>query len=539
MRKPRRRKRGSRTVKADRGTAGHVNYYWLAANRMAFSNSTSLIVEWNRIPGSGETKFDNFVEQQISPESPANGIPAVDDSFLDSYIAGGNFKYLNWNIPQLWNGLHENRPSGVSRRDGIEEIELTTFTRAVYSRAQLLEVMVDFWHNHFNSWGWDYWSQPVWPHYDAMLRTNAFGNFRSLLGQVAAHPAMLYYLDQYTSSDDGPNENFARELFELHTMGSDAYYGVIPKSEVPTDGTGLPLGYVDEDVYEAARCFTGWTVNNGSGTSNNGLDNGTFFFNLSMHDKGLKRVLDLEMPAGTRGELDGLDVLDALAQHPATGRFVAKKLCKRLVSDDPPQSLVDAAAAEFTQWWFANDQIKRVVRLILKSDEFKSTQGEKGKRPFETIIGAIRTSSTFFQFYDGADDLSSLFWRYENTGQPLFSWPAPDGYPDERSKWESSTPKVMSWRLVNWMSNIKQPNGAYRMDVLRSHVSETAVQFADFWINRVLARPMNAQDREAIIDFVAAGSSANNPLNKGNSDTASRLRSAVALIINSPYFHER
>ena len=128
------------------------------------------------------------------------------------------------------------------------------------SRRQLAEVLADFWHNHFNVYGPDSWAAPVWSHWDrVVIRGNALGNFRTMLGQVAEHPAMLYYLDNYTNTSAGPNENWARELFELNTLGAENYLGVKRQADVPVDGAGAPTGYVDDDVFEATRCFTGWT----------------------------------------------------------------------------------------------------------------------------------------------------------------------------------------------------------------------------------------------------------------------------------------
>ncbi len=147
----------------------------------------------------------------------------------------------------------------------FRETERLTFLRAVYSRRQLAEAMADFWNNHFNIYGLDYWAESILTHHDRdIIRPHLFGNFRELLEAVTKSTAMLTYLDNYTNSVAGPNENFARELFELHSLGAKHYWGVGRQADVPVDSEGRPVGYVDDDVYEAARCFTGWTIRNSS-----------------------------------------------------------------------------------------------------------------------------------------------------------------------------------------------------------------------------------------------------------------------------------
>ena len=136
-----------------------------------------------------------------------------------------------------------------------------TFLRGVYSKKQLVEVLADFWHNHFNVYFWQDDGVPLLVSYNRdVLRTHLLGNFRQMLEAVATHPSMLYYLNQNNSSDAGPNENFTRELFELHTLGAENYLGVRDPNTVEKDANGIAIGYVDNDVYEAARALTGWRV---------------------------------------------------------------------------------------------------------------------------------------------------------------------------------------------------------------------------------------------------------------------------------------
>jgi uncharacterized protein (DUF1800 family) len=217
-------------------------------------------------------------------------------------------------------------------------------------------------------------------------------------------------------------------VFELHTLGAENYLGVKRQSDVPVDPEGRPVGYVDDDVYEATRCFTGWTVaNNDSGPGGN---TGLFLYRDDWHDRFQKTVLGRFIPADQSAMKDGRDVLDALAEHPGTARHVCRKLCRRLISDDPPEGLVQSAADLFLAQKEAADQLKQVVRHILRSTAFRSTWGEKIKRPFEAIVSALRATNADFTIRLDDSDSNSFLWLYSNIGQDLFSWESPDGYPD-------------------------------------------------------------------------------------------------------------
>jgi uncharacterized protein (DUF1800 family) len=241
-------------------------------------------------------------------------------------------------------------------------------------------MLADFWHNHFNVRGWDGDIAPIFVHYDRdVIRKNLLGNFRTMLEDVAKSTAMLYFLDNRSNTGARPNENYARELFELHTMGAENYKGEFPQEQVPVSN-GWPVAYVDADVYGATTCFTGWTT----------VD-GLFQIDPNDHFPNQKVVFGRVIPANQTAEKDGRDVLDMLAQHPGTGRYVCRKLCRRFISDNPPERIVNEAAALFTAKWQAPDQLKQVVRLILLSPEFRSSWGQKIKRPFEVAVSALRS----------------------------------------------------------------------------------------------------------------------------------------------------
>src|SRR6185295_18491817 len=260
----------------------------------------------------------------------------------------------------------------------VIELSQQKLLRAAYSERQLQEVLVDFWFNHFNVDARKGATRFLVTEYERdAIRPHVLGRFRDLLEATAKSPAMLFYLDNWMSVDPGSaglgspsalragnrqkrglNENYGRELMELHTLGVDG-------------------GYSQNDVTEVARAFTGWTIGNPR-------QGGGYFFNARLHDRGEKLVLGHRIKAGG-GESDGEQVLDILATHPSTARFIATKLARRFVSDAPPASLVDRLADKFRA---TDGDLREVTRTILTSPEFLSptTYGAKVKTPFEFVV---------------------------------------------------------------------------------------------------------------------------------------------------------
>jgi uncharacterized protein (DUF1800 family) len=348
---------------------------------------------------------------------------------------------------------------------------------------------------------------------------------------------MLYYLDNYTSSNSGPNENFCRELFELHTLGADNYLGVVQQNQVPIVG-GFPQGYVDADVFEATRAFTGWTVSNSSSSTTIG-NTGNFFYRSEWHDRFQKNVLGIFLPQDQPDLKDGNDVLDALAAHPGTGRHIAYKLCQRLISDFPPQAVVDQAAALFTAQKDAPDQLKQVVRLIALSDEFKNTWGEKVKRPFEIGAAAMRAGGADVLASVTDNEFNSFLSRVNAANHRIFYWFAPDGFPDERSAWQSTTPRGMSWRMCHWLTDWDDSGGTFFLDLVAQTPPgiRSANQIANYWIDRILQRPIDPEDHQELINFMGQGLNPDLTLPLDTDEnTRDRLRSMVGLIYSMPDF---
>ncbi len=211
------------------------------------------------------------------------------------------------------------------------EVQAAALIRAVHADAQLREVMTQFWHDHFNvNSQRDEHTAVYFGQYDAMLRENAFGNFRQMLGAVARSPSMLFYLNNEASKASPANENFARELFELHTLGAGNYFNdrTTVWSEVPGAKQGLAAGYIDQDVYEAARALTGWSFGDGRylAEGDNAPSTGEFLYIDSWHDPYQKRILGVEFKANAAPMADGEKLFEILAHHPGAASFFMHKI---------------------------------------------------------------------------------------------------------------------------------------------------------------------------------------------------------------------
>ncbi|MEY4005555.1 MAG: hypothetical protein RLZZ221_1651 [Verrucomicrobiota bacterium] len=297
----------------------------------------------------------------------------------------------------------------------LEDLSRATLLRAVLSERQLLEVMVQFWTDHFNidpSKGESRWLKAADDR--DVIRAHALGDFRMLLRASAVSPAMLWYLDgrvnRRAGSGDRPNENYARELLELHTLGVHG-------------------GYTQQDVLEVARCLTGWTVRD-----RKRFLRGRVEFVERLHDNGPKKVLGQEIPAGLGpGDLDR--VLDIVAAHPATARHLAWKLCRRFIADEPPETAMAAVAAAFTA---AGGSIPAALRALFATPEFNApaTRAAKFKRPFHYVVSALRATNART---DASRDVLDALVRL---GHAPFRWATPDGYPEEATHWQNT----LLWR---------------------------------------------------------------------------------------------
>ncbi len=432
-----------------------------------------------------------YLDEQLDPEK-------ISDTLVEEKTAG--LKTIRLNSGELFE-LYP--PPKVAQERGmmagemraprfiIFELQQARLLRAVHSQRQLFELMVDFWNNHFNIFaakGADRW---LTTSYDRdTIRPHALGRFRDLLLATARSPAMLFYLDNWLSVSPnttltrmpanarrrGINENYAREIMELHTLGVDG-------------------GYTQQDVREVARCFTGWTLLRPRGDAE-------FHFEPRLHDQGAKTVLGMRIPAGG-GMDDGMKVIDLLARHPSTAKFIATKLARRFVADDPPASVVNRATEAFRR---SDGDIRTVVRAIIDSPEFFSPEvyQAKVKKPLEFAASALRATNAETR-------VTLQLLRYlGRMGEPLFLAQPPTGYPDVGSSWIS--PDMLLTR-VNFAA-----------DLVANRLDGTRVQVDDL------------QDTQALIRLIAPDSLS--PATQA-ALAETKAREAPALLLAAPEFQRR
>ena len=521
----------------------------IAAHRLAFG------------PGVGtesltDGRLSGWLDEQLRPDEPADRDCArrVSEAKLEIKYAAGE------EDGQKWPAMHEQRPlSSLDRpiRDmwhltdwskktnyaervrPFQEVFVATWIRAVYSRYPLREVLVDFWHNHFSvNVEVDVAVQIAMPAYDRdVIRKHCFGNFRQFLEAVATSTAMLRYLNNGASRASPANENYARELFELHTLGQPAYLNHLYNRwrDVPGAVEGKPTGYIDQDVYEAARAFTGWTYGSGeyARDGEDFPDTGEFIYFEPWHDNNQKRVLGEEFEPNQPPMADGRHVLDLVARHPATARHICTKLCKRLVSDNPTDDVVNAAVATWSDALDAPDQIARTIRTIVLSDAFARTWGQKVKRPLEFTAALLRSSGAEF-----TPDWNFI-WAMGNTNQKLFEWPTPAGHPDDRDYWLSASTMLNRWTIPlaaiqGWWSSVGTT-------LLRSTPQDriTPRQLTEYWSTRMLGYLPDEPTYSTLVQFTSGENEPDEPLKGGDRETLSRLTDLVSLIAMTPEFHLR
>ena len=526
--------------------------------RLSYGATPETQAEFEALGADDSARLSAWLDQQLDPAS-------IDDSACEARVAAGNYQTLNKSLAQLWaDHIRGSQNSGLARRLPVVESEAQRLILGTCSRRQLHERMVEFWHDHFNVFGWDFTIQAVFVHYDRdVIRPNALGNFRQMLEAVATSTAMLYYLDNRSSRGSDFNENFARELLELHTMGSAVYFPTNDPNQVPTGPDGYKLGYSDWDVYEAARAFTGWTVADDHWQFPNEpqFDTGEFLYWADWHDNAGKFFLGQFILPNQPAMADGRRVLDLLADHPATARHVCRKLIRRFVADDPPETLVESAAAVFRAQQQAPDQIAQVLRHILLDPAAIGPESGKLKRPFEQIAGALRKT--------GADPLprnfadwnpwGEFFFRLQQTGHGAYRWPAPDGYPDLVASWSSSSVLGQTWRLLSRLPQLEDARTPLLPILNRSLAAfpnaadRTPRNLVDFWLDRILGASPSEARRQTLIDFLRQNGSADQPLDlvtdapygfwSGNDLSrhynGARLNATVALMSSLPEVLQR
>jgi uncharacterized protein (DUF1800 family) len=361
-----------------------------------------------------------------------------------------------------------------------DEVVLAALVRAVHEPAQVNEVMTQFWHDHFNVSAFKDASTAVYfPAYDRALRANALGNFRILLGEVARAPAMLAYLGNADSRASPANENFARELLELHTLGIGNYRGGRDWKAVPGAAEGRAEFYTDADVWEVARAFTGWTIGDGRwiAEGETAPETGRFAYVDAWHDPYQKRVLGRELLPMAGPEEDGEAVLDILATHPGTARFVSTKIARRLLADEPAPDLVERLAAVFLAAAEAPDQIAQVVTALATHPAFAAPPAKR-RRPFEFLAAIYRAAGA-----EVAPEDTGYAWHLARAGWLQHALPPPNGHPDRAVDWSSGAVLLRQVDLA--LSALEEWFGVVRAPLALPPEVTTFGELAAHWTGRL------------------------------------------------------
>jgi len=410
----------------------------------------------------------------------------------------------------------DHRPARI-----VSELQAARVLRAVESQRQLQEVMVDFWLNHFNVYAGKAavrWYVTAFER--DVIRPRALGRFPDLLRETARHPAMLFYLDNWLSTRPdfvipvgpragqtaGLNENYARELLELHTLGVDG-------------------GYTQGDVREVARAFTGWTIDRPNAS-------GSFVFRTRRHDPGPKVVLGRQI-AGM-GQDQGEAVLSLLATHPATARFIATKLIRRFVADIPPPELVDRVASVYQG---TGGDIRAMLRTIFAAPEFQAAaaQAAKIKKPFEFVVSATRAVDGHIDARGGL----ALAHAAALIGEPLYGAQAPTGYPDRAEAWVNAGALLGRLNFALALARGRVPGVVTGLDGVVAGADRGApAEVLDRLLARLVPGPVSPETRAVLTAQL------NDPrVTRLTSDDRvaadTDVATLVALVLGSPEFQRR
>lgn len=443
--------------------------------RFTFGPTPEMIEKAKRIG------LNAFIEEQLFPESiPDDATDKMMEQFTTfSMTPAERFKLEKKGLP-------------------VQELISATLLRQRHSERQLFETMVDFWGNHFSIYIAKNACKTLKTDDDLYtIRPNALGKFRDLLHASAHSPAMLVFLDQATSIGTAPNENYARELMELHSIGVDS-------------------GYSHHDVEEVSRALTGWTV---VSPRDRKKEPGTFYFNSDMHNQGEKHVLGMMIPSG--GEDEGMMILDMLASHPSAAQFISRKLAVRFISDSPSAEVVDSLAQVFTQ---TDGDVRSLLRAIVQSDSFKSSAGQKFKKPLDFFISTLRLTDATITI--NARNGRKIQEHLRLLGQVPFTWSPPDGFPDNEEYWSTTSGLLDRWNFgMNLVTN--QIRG---MEVDLKHLTRDAASaedVVDVLSLRFLGGLLPENARSILVDFVSSG------------DLDKDIPSIAGLILGSPHFQMR
>jgi len=421
------------------------------------------------------------------------------------------------------------QPGEAELRRLIAQLPQLVVVRGIRSERQLGEIMADFWFNHFNIFIGKNLDRVYLPEYvEGTIRANALGRFEDLLIATAHSPAMMIYLDNAQSVAPGSeppaprfravarlgldslrrlaeqrrptgiNENYARELLELHSLGVNG-------------------GYTQKDVTEVARILTGWSV--APFRPALGRLGGGFVFNPWAHDEGAKTVMGAAFPAG-RGEEEGTRLIELLAAHPSTRHFVSAKLCARFVNDDPPDGCVDDAVRA---WQQSDGDIRQVLRAIFRSPDFWAPKniGAKVKSPLEFVVSAVRALGGV------PDSTPRLSLAVGRLGQPLYQHVAPNGYGERQEDWVNSGALLNRMNLAMALAANRAPGVSVDLDRVVP-LADRAEDLVESVNRTILSGRMSAPTRQVIMNEIA-----------GIANLAQARAMAVGLALGGPEFQRQ
>jgi uncharacterized protein (DUF1800 family) len=455
--------------------------------RATFGPTQSLVKELRRL---GRARW---LERQLDPAS-------VRDSFCEDYVAD--------RYPDLDITVERAYSTYGGSWDLMYGLGQAAIVRAAWSNRQLFEVMVDFWSNHLNVTNpheacW--WSRHD---YDRqVIRRHALGKFSKMLRASATHPAMMMYLNNAESSRDNPNENYGREILELHSVGVDG-------------------GYDEDDMRQSTMVLTGFGIS---------WDTGSFEYHPWDHYVGPVDVMGFHANNGTEagGRDVGLAYVDYLAHHPSTAERIARKLCVRFVSDDPPASLVDALAETYLDH---DTAIVPVLERLFRSRAFASSVGTKVRRPFEDLAATLRILH-IRPDPAGVDGQEGLYWLIQGLGHLPMGWVPPDGYPDTGDPWRSAGLTLGRWNMhvglaAGWWpaDHLKVPE--LLRSVLPGGLPATYGGLVDTLAKRLVFRKLPAAHRAAVLAFLQHDEA--DLLEADDAAVGWRLPYLVALILDTP-----
>jgi uncharacterized protein (DUF1800 family) len=404
---------------------------------------------------------DAWIERQLNPS-------AIPDPGGDQILA--LYPTLGMSTAQIRQAVPED-----DQYQAMWQLGHGTLARQMWSSRQLFEVMVDFWANHLNvtnpfDGGWDVRT----PYDNDVIRKHALGRFSDMLTASARHPAMMRYLDNASSDKRDVNENYGRELLELHTVG-------------------LGVRYSEKDVRHSAYIMTGRTVN----------DEGVFYYDKYRHWTGKVKVLGFSHPnaKASEGLAVGEKYLTYLSTHPATAKRIADKLARRFVCDDPPRTLVDRLAQSYLDNGTA---IVPMLRTLFSSVEFWMSTGLKTRRPAENIVATARIAGVK-PGPKTAEGVEGLYWMANQLGHAPLSWGPPDGYPDVADAWGSAHATLGGWNahraiVQGWNQGLDYPNPESFVGLKPKKVGD----YLDTISQRLVHQKMQSSHRKALLKFLGA-----------------------------------